>query len=532
MRNGFIPAVRDLENQVAPILQSCRDIKHLKQTHAHIVKLGLSQSNFLITKILDICDISGSTDYALLIFKQILAPNVFLYNAMIRVYSNNKLFNEAISVYKQMLADPQKERPILPDKFSFPFALKSSAGLLDLHLGKQIHGHVWSVGLATHSYVQNALLDMYAKCRSLEAAQQTFDEMSHRDNVSWNTLLSGYARCGNMRKAEETFAAMPERSIISWTAMVSGYARSNYYRAALQVFHQMQLADVKPDETSIVSVLPACAQLGSLELGKWIHAYADRHNFLSNICICNALIEMYIKCGSIEEARELFVKMPERDIISWSTMINGLAHHSQSQVAIQLFHEMKVDGVQPNGVTFLGVLSACVHGGLLHDGLHYFESMLKDHSINPSVEHYGCVVDLLGRKGQLHSALEFIHDMPMEPDAAIWGSLLSACKIHGNVRIAITAMEHLVQLEPEDMGNYVLLSNIYAAESQWDDVSRMRRSMRSKKKNRSPGCSLIEVNNLVQEFVAGERSHPQAEEIYNMLHLLDHELRIAVDIVT
>ncbi|KAF3790883.1 Pentatricopeptide repeat-containing protein [Nymphaea thermarum] len=485
-----------------------------------------------MTKILDFCDTHDGTDYASLIFKQVLAPNIFLYNAMIRVYSNNRFFSEAISVYKQMLADSQNGRPILPDRFTFPFALKSSAGLLHLHLGNQIHGHICKLGLAKHSYVQNALLDMYAKCGSLDAAQQAFVEMSYRDTVSWNTLLSGYAGTGNMSKAKEVFATMPERTIISWTAMVSGYARSNYYREALQVFHQMQLAELRPDETSIVSVLPACAQSGALELGKWIHVYADRHNFLRNICICNALIEMYVKCGSIEEARELFVKMPERDVISWSTIINGFAHHSQSQVAIQLFHEMKVAGVEPNSITFLGVLSACVHGGLLYDGLQYFESMMKDHHINPKVEHYGCLVDLLGRNGQLDSALEFIQDMPIEPDAAIWGSLLSACKIHGNVRIAITAMEHLVQLEPEDMGNYVLLSNIYAAERQWDDVSRIRKLMRSRKTNRSPGCSLIEVNNLVQEFVAGEGSYPQAEEIYNTLHLLDQELRIAADIVT
>ncbi|XP_077230627.1 mitochondrial editing factor 21 [Tasmannia lanceolata] len=516
--------IREMEDQIVPMLQNCSNMAQLKKIHAHILKSSLSQSSFLSTKIIDMCNIKGETDYASLIFEHVIEPNVFLYNAMIQAYTHNHLYKQAVRIYRQMLTNPQGGSPVLANKFTFPFVLKACTGLAYLELGKQIHGHVCKFGTSSNSFVENSLMDMYTKCDDLSDAHRVFDGMTERDVVSWNSLISAHAKLGQMKKATAIFDSMPEKSIVSWTTLISGYFRIGCYSDALEVFHQMQLAGMKPDEISIIAVLPACAQLGALELCKWIHVYADKNGLLQKTCVCNALIETYAKSGSIDQAKQLFNGMSERDVISWSTMIGGLANHGRAREAIRLFAEMKKALVKPNSITFLSILSSCAHSGFLNEGLQYFDYMTKDYGIKPSVEHYGCMVDLLGRSGCLDQAVEFIDKMPIAPDATMWGSLLSACRTHGNIEIAIIAMEHLLELEPDDVGNYVLLSNIYAAAGKWDGVSRMRKLMRSKRMKKTPGCSLIEVNNVVQEFVAGDESNPLSDEIYRMLELLAPQL--------
>ncbi|KAF9601239.1 hypothetical protein IFM89_018349 [Coptis chinensis] len=282
----------------------------------------------------------------------------------------------------------------------------------------------------------------------------------------------------------------------------------------------MQVVGLKPDEISIVAVLPACAQLGAFELGKWIHIYASKNELIQKTCICNALIEMYSKCGSIDQALELFGLMLDRDVISWSTMIAGLANHGRAREAIQLFVEMEKARVEPNSITFLGLLSACARAGFLVEGLQYLDSMRRNYFLEPSVEHYGCMVDLHGRLGHLKEAVEFIHKMPIQPDSSIWGSVLSASRTCRDLETAVIAMEQLLKLEPDDIGNYVLLSNIFADLGEWESVSRIRKMIRTKRIRKTPGCSLIEVNNEVHEFVVGDDSNPFLDEMYNMLELL------------
>lgn len=521
-----------MEDQIAPMLQNRIGMKHLKKIHAHIIKSSLSQSNFLATKIIDVCDRNGEIGYSSSVFDQVIEPNIFLYNAMIRTYTHNHLYTKSVMLFKQLLRHPDAKSRVFADRFTFPFVLNACAGLLYLDIGRQIHGFVWKCGLNSNAVVDNSLLDMYTKCDDLDMAHHLFDGMTERDAVTWNTLISAHARLGKMKRAREVFELMPDKTIVSYTTLISGYTRIGCYSDALEVFHQMQIAGMEPDEISIVSVLPACAHLGALELGKWIHVYADKNKVLSRICICNALIEMYAKCGCVEGARRLFDWMPERDVISWSTMIAGLANHGRAGEAIGLFEEMDSAGVKPNSVTFLGLLSACAHAGFLNEGLKYFNSMVKDYCINPGVEHYGCVVDLLGRSGCLNQAVDFIHKMPIAPDATIWGSLLSACRSHGNVEIAVIAMEKLVELEPDDAGNYVLLSNVYAAAGRWDGVSRMRKLIRSKKLKKTPGCSLIEVNSVVQEFVAGDDPSLLSDDICRMLELFALQLSETNSVIT
>ncbi|XP_048333027.2 pentatricopeptide repeat-containing protein At2g20540 isoform X2 [Ziziphus jujuba] len=490
-------SVRELENFFAPSLRNSTKMAELKRIHAHIVKFSLSQSNFLVTKMLDVCDSNGEVDYASLLFKHVVEPNVFLFNAMIRVYTHNDIYSLAVTLYKQMLKNQGARNPIFPDKFTFPFVVKSCAGLL---------------------------------CQDLDA-HRVFEEMGERDVISWNCLLSGHAKLGQMRRARSLFEEMPNKTIVSWTTMISGYTRIGCYSEALDIFRKMQMLGIEPDEISVVSVLPACAQLGALEVGKWIHIYSERIGLLRSTCICNALIEMYAKCGCIDPALQLFNQMLERDVISWSTVIGGLANHGKAREAIGLFQDMQRAGIEPNGITFLGLLSACGHAGFWNEGLRYFDSMKKDYQLEPEIEHYGCLVDLLGRAGRLDHALEAVKKMPMKPDAKIWGSLLNSCRTHCNVEIAVVAMEQLSELEPDDTGNYVLLSNIYADVGKWESVSKIRKLIRSKSMKKTPGCSLIEVNNVVQEFVAGDDSKPFAKDVFAMLDLLASHENITSDMI-
>ncbi|XP_074569149.1 pentatricopeptide repeat-containing protein At2g20540 [Curcuma longa] len=514
-------AIREMEDQVVATLRNCTGLAELKQVHARIVVSSLSQSCYLSTRIISICSAIGRLDYATLVFNQVEQPNVFLYNELIKNYAKKNLFKEAIDLYRQML----KQDGLFADRFTYPFVIKACAGLAALHLGKQFHARVSRSCLMSNSIIQNSLIEMYTRSDDLISALCLFDEMADRDVISWNMLITAHARLGQMRKARNMFDRMPERTVVSWTALISGYTSVGCYSDAVEAFNEMQSEGLEPDDISIVSVLPACAHLGALELGKWIHAFCSKHRLLEKTFICNALMEMYAKCGNIDQARQIFDSMRVRDVISWSTMISGLATHGRAFDAIKLFMEMENDTrVKPNCITFLGLLSACSHAGLVDEGMQYFSSMKNVYGIDPEIEHYGCMVDLLGRAGCIRRAMELVNNMPFTPDVSIWGSLLSSCKTHGDLETAVDVTERLLELEPEDTGNYVLLSNIYAAAGRWDGVAKMRKLVRSMNMKKIPGCSLIEVNNVVQEFVAGDESNPLFVDLWPILDLLTLEL--------
>ncbi|KAL8259833.1 hypothetical protein R6Q59_027786 [Mikania micrantha] len=508
-------SLKTLENMFMTILHNCKNMGTLKKIHAQIIKFSLSESSYLVTKMVNICDQHEQVGYAKLLFKEVSEPNIYLYNAVIRAHTHRHLNLFSVFLYKQMLKEA-----VFPDNFTYPFVIRSCGELCNLHLSKQVHGHVFKSGVQSNTVIENSLLDMYLKCDGIDDGHKMFDEMTHRDVISCNSLLYGHIKLGHLKKARQLFEEMPEKSIVSWTAMISGYTRTGRNTDALQIFHMMQQAGVKPDWISLLSVLPVCTQLGALELGKWIHFYAEKNGFLQRTSLCNALIEMYAKSGNIDQALQVFDNMLERDVISWSTMVGGLANHGKAHEAIQLFQEMQKTTTKPNEITFVGLLSACAHAGFLDVGLRYFNSMTIDYNIQPGIEHYGCLVDLLGRSGCLDQAFELIATLPMKPDSAIWGSLLSSCRIKGNAAMAAIAMEHLLELEPEDVGNYVLLSNMYADLGRWDGVSRVRKLIRGKIMSKKPGCSAIEVDNVVEEFVSGDESKPFSGGVYSMLWLL------------
>lgn len=372
----------------------------------------------------------------------------------------------------------------------------------------------------------NAMINGYTKCSEIDTARELFDRMPSRNVESWNTLIAGYAKCGLLDVSRSLFDEMPMRNVISWSAMITAYAQGNRHTEALALFDKMTNAGVKPNWATIVSVLSACAHLGALERGKHIHIFIDRSKMKVDSIIGTALIDMYAKCGCIESARGVFDAMTSKDVFSWTAMIGGLAVNGYGGKALELFGRMEEAGVRPNEVTFVGVLCACSHGGLVQTARRYFHSMRTVYGIEPQIEHYGCMVDTLGRAGLLEEALSLVQAMPVEPNSVLWGTLLGACWIHGNADIGEYVVERLAKLKPEDGAVYVLLANIYATTGRWDDARKMRILMKSKGLVKSPGRSSIEVEGVVHEFYVGDKLHPRTEEIYRMLDEIASRLKL------
>jgi len=358
-------------------------------------------------------------------------------------------------------------------------------------------------------------------------AQKLFQETPQRDVFSWTAMVSGLAQNGLIEEALKLFKEMPHRTVVAWNAMIAGFVQNGHGEEALKLFQQMQLTGVRPDSKTFASILPVFANFAALELGREIHGRIIRSGFQSEVVVVNALIDMYAKCGSRMKARQLFDKMYQRNVVSWTAMIAGYAMHGFVEEALKLFEKMKQSGMNPNSVTLVCVLSACSHAGLVNEGYYHFKSISENYHITPVMEHYSCMVDLLGRAGRLHEAQEFINNMPITPDAAVWSCLLSACRMHNNLQLGEYTAERIFQLGCKDAAPYVLLSNIYATAGRWDDIKKVRKLMKDRGIKKTPGCSWIEINKHVHAFLVGDRSHPQMQKIYLELERLSREMKEA-----
>ncbi|XP_057846957.2 pentatricopeptide repeat-containing protein At4g02750 [Cryptomeria japonica] len=444
------------------------------------------------------------------------------WNAMIAGYAKNGLADQALALYWERWSSGLRQ-----DKYLVASVISACAGLLDLEQGKTIHASAIKIGLLSDAFVESALVDMYAKCRCIEDAQQVFKKMSKRDVVSWTAMISGYSCCGNVVDARQLFDKMPERNVFSWNAMVGGYAQNGHGEEAVRLWRQMQSTSIKMNNVTFVGVLSACASLAVLEQGRQIQGLVIRSGFVSDVVVGSALLDMYSKCGSVESARQHFEEMPQRDLISWNSMITSYAQNGYGKEALQIFEQMLQVGMKANHITFIGVLSGCNHAGLVEEGCRYFDSMSRDYFVTPIIEHYSCMVDILGRAGHLDKALDLIKNMPFEPNSTVWGALLGACRVHGNTKLGKQVAECLFKLEPENPGPYVLLSNIYSAAGMWEDAAKIRKFMKERGVNTKPAYSWIEVNNKVHIFYVGDRSNPDREEIYATLERLATEMKLA-----
>ncbi|WJZ96580.1 hypothetical protein VitviT2T_015254 [Vitis vinifera] len=508
-------------------------ISELHQAHAHILKSGLIHSTFAASRLIASVSTNSHAQaipYAHSIFSRIPNPNSYMWNTIIRAYANSPTPEAALTIFHQML-----HASVLPDKYTFTFALKSCGSFSGVEEGRQIHGHVLKTGLGDDLFIQNTLIHLYASCGCIEDARHLLDRMLERDVVSWNALLSAYAERGLMElachlfdemternveswnfmisgyvgvglleEARRVFGETPVKNVVSWNAMITGYSHAGRFSEVLVLFEDMQHAGVKPDNCTLVSVLSACAHVGALSQGEWVHAYIDKNGISIDGFVATALVDMYSKCGSIEKALEVFNSCLRKDISTWNSIISGLSTHGSGQHALQIFSEMLVEGFKPNEVTFVCVLSACSRAGLLDEGREMFNLMVHVHGIQPTIEHYGCMVDLLGRVGLLEEAEELVQKMPQKEASVVWESLLGACRNHGNVELAERVAQKLLELSPQESSSFVQLSNMYASMGRWKDVMEVRQKMRAQGVRKDPGCSMIEVDGTVYEFLAGE----------------------------
>lgn len=479
---------------IVSVLPACADIGSLsigKSLHGYIVKAGLESLVNVSTSLVDVYSKCGFVGTARSIFDKMEYRNVVSWNSIIDGYTQNGDSKQALELFRQMLNEQ-----VEPTNVTIMKALSACADLGDIVEGEFIHQLLCRLELSSDVSVINSLISMYCKCKRVDIAAEIFENLQGKTLVSWNAMLLGYAQNGRVNEA-------------------------------LNQFCKMHRQNIKPDSFTMVSVIPALAELSVLRQAKWIHGLVTRTCFSHDVFVMTALVDMYAKCGSVSTARKLFDLMDKRHVTTWNAMIDGYGTHGLGRAAVELFNEMRKGDIKPNGITFLSIISGCGHSGLVEEGRSYFTIMKEDYGLEPSMDHYGAMVDLLGRAGRLKEAWGFIQNMPIEPGINVFGAMLGACKIHKNIDFGKKAADKLFELDPEEGGYHVLLANIYARASMWDEVAKVRTSMEKKGLQKTPGCSLVDLRNEVHTFYSGSTSHPQSKKIYVFLETLIDEIKAA-----
>ncbi|XP_031492600.1 pentatricopeptide repeat-containing protein At3g12770-like [Nymphaea colorata] len=558
----------------------------LRQIHARVFTCGLLEDHLVATRLIGHLALSADVDSALRHFHQLRHPNVFPFNAIIRVVSQKGLAGHCFSLYRLLC-----RRSLSPNDFTFVFLLKAFSAASSIKYTGQIHSHVLKSAFREDVFVQTALLAAYAG-GDVAAARQMFDEMRRRNVTTWTLLISAYAqsdrseealslflgmvegrevvpnddtmvsvlsacsslssdgadkwrrrflqvagthcrnhtdtplvylfaKCADIEGARRIFDNMHRRTLVSWNVMITGYLQSGYPAEALALFGGMS---VTPNHITMVAVLSACAKVGALEMGRSVHecilVTGPKGILESNSILATALIDMYVKCGSLNEAYSAFEKMKKRDAVAYNAMIMGRAIHGQGKDALALFSQMQSAGVRPNDVSLLAVLCACTHAGMVEEGLSYFTAMDEEYHVPRKLQHYTCLVDLLGRAGRIEEALKVMKGMPMEPTCHAWGALLGSCYMHSQLDVAMDAAEALRISNPLSSAGYVMISNMYAAGGQWNEILELRRRMKESGVAKEAGCSWISINGVVHEFLVGSKSHPEHQRICETLDRL------------
>lgn len=506
------------------LLQACIPRKSLslgKQLHSLIITSGCSSDKFISNHLLNMytksgdlqtsvalfgrlprrnimsCNImingfvqSGDLDSAQKVFDEMPERNVATWNAMVTGLTQFEFNEQGLSIFSEMY-----ESGVLPDEFTLGSVLRGCAGLRSLHAGRQVHAYVMKCGFEFNLIVGSSLAHMYMKSGSLE-------------------------------EGEKVIKLMPTRNVVAWNTLISGKAQNGFSEVVLDHYNIMKHAGFKPDKITFVSVISSCSELATLGQGQQIHAEIIKAGASSVVGVVSSLISMYSRCGCLEDSMKAFMEIEDGDAVLWSSMITAYGFHGKGEEAIKLFEQMEQGGLEANDVTFLSLLYACSHCGLKEKGIEFLDLMVKKYGLKPRLEHYTCVVDLLGRSGCLEEAEAMIRSMPVKADAIIWKTLLSACKIHKNTDMASRIAEEVLRLNPHDSASYVLLSNIHASAKSWQEVSNVRKSMRDMNVKKEPGVSWLEIKNQVHQFCMADKSHPKWLEIDLYLKELTAELKL------
>ncbi|KAI5018580.1 hypothetical protein ZWY2020_043468 [Hordeum vulgare] len=507
---------------VAAVRAAAGSPTSLRRAHARLLKEGLALHPPAPTLLVSSYAKCRLLPDARRVFDESQRRDLHLYSSLLAAVSNSDSPALVLPITRRMLSVDALQ----PDHFVLASIASASARLRSLSLGKQLHGHFVASPYSEDDVVKSSLVDMYCKCGFPDDARKVFDSMSVKNSVVWTALVSGYASNGYTDEALELFWSMPGRGLFAWTALVSGFVKAGESVRAVELFVDMRRDAITIDDAFVLSVVTGgSADLAALVLGTQLHGLSMRLGFLSSMMVGNALVDMYSKCSDIHSAREVFEEITARDIISWTTMIVGEAQHGRAGEAFALYDRMILAGVKPNEVTFVGLIYACSHAGLVQKGRQLFDSVKREYGINPGLQLYTCYLDLLSRSGHLSEAEELITTMPYEPDEAAWGALLSACKKHKNAEMCVRVADNLLELGPKYPSTCVLLSNVYAVNGKWGSVSTVRKLMANMKINKEPGYSWVEVGRESHLFHAGEVPVDMREEILVFLKELVLKMR-------
>lgn len=533
-------------------------IEEGKQGHALVIVGGLELSTILGSSIINFYSKVGLMEEAELVFSRMIEKDAVTWNLIISGYVQTGDIDRALDICSQMRLENLRF-----DSVILATLMSASADTGNLKLGREGHCYCIRNGLESDVVVASSIVDMYAKCERLDFARRVFDSTAKKDLVLWNTMLAAYAELGlpgetlnlfyrmqlegvppnvvawnsvivgflkngQVNEAKDMLLQMQsvgvQPNLITWTSLISGLAKNGFGNEAIIAFQHMQKAGIKPNAVSIVSLLSACIDMALLQYGKAIHGYLTRNVHVISTPLATSLVDMYAKCGNIDQAKNVFDTTINKELPIYNAMISSYALHGQAMEALALYRRLQKEGLEPDAITFTNTLYACSNTGLANEGLELFFDMVSKHHLRPTMVHYGCVVNLLSRCGNLDEAFRLIMGMPYEPDAHILGSLLAACREQNEIELEKYLSKRLIKMEPNNSGNYVALSNAYAAAGRWNEVKTVRRFMKEKGLMKIPGCSWIQIGGELHVFVAGDKSHPKIEEISYTLALLALEM--------
>ncbi|MQL89214.1 hypothetical protein Taro_021796 [Colocasia esculenta] len=504
---------------VLPVCAHLRNIEEGKKIHNYILRTPVLQRDTTVgNALVSFYGKCGQLDYAFQTFANISDRDLISWNAMMAAYADNENVKGAVDILYHMHL-----RGIRPDSVTV-LSILQICMFLGMGKTREIHGYSVRASLVETPAVGNAIIDAYAKCGCIEHAVKTFQSLSGRNIVSGNTMISVYMKHGSLEEAIKIFEEMTDRDLSTWNLMIQAFAQNDYVDQAISSFLKLQYQLMKPDLMSIMSILPVCARLASVHLVKQCHSYIIR-GLLDDIRVEGALLDAYCKCGSIYDAQELFQSSSRKDLVTYTAMIGGYAMNGMAKEALATFYDMQQSDIKPDHVIITSLLSACSHAGLVDGGLKLFRTVGEAHGMKHTMEHYACVVDLFARRGQLREAYDFIVGMPCEANANVWGTLLGACRKYGEMKIGQLVANHLFAIEEKNIGNYVIMSNIYAADARWDAVEQVRMLLKAKELRKPAGCSWIEVERSRHVFIADDLSHPERIFIYDMVRFLNWEIK-------
>ncbi|KAM3362779.1 pentatricopeptide repeat-containing protein, chloroplastic [Capsicum galapagoense] len=493
---------------ISSVVPACSHLALLdvgKQIHCYVLKNeDLIGNSFVDSALVDMYCNCQQVESGRRAFDSALKRSIGLWNAMLAGYTQNGFFTEALMLFTEMV----EFSGLNPNPITIASVLPACVHCEEFTVKEVIHGYVIKLGFADEKYVENALMDLYSRMGKINISKYIFDNMESKDIVSWNTMITGFVVCG-------------------------------YHEDALIMLREMQTTKrnndtennvefrLKPNSITLMTVLPGCASLVALAKGKEIHAYAIRNALAMDVAVGSALVDMYAKCGCLDVAKRVFDSMTTKNVITWNVLIMAYGMHGNGEEALELFRMMVLEGkVKPNNVTFIAIFAGCSHSGMVDQGRQLFRKMKNAYGIEPTADHYACIVDLLGRAGHLEEAYQLVNEMPPEYNKiGAWSSLLGACRIHHNVELGEISARNLFELDPHVASHYVLLSNIYSSAGIWEKANMVRRNMKNTGVRKEPGCSWIELGDEVHKFIAGDASHPQSEQLYGFLETLSEKMK-------